>query len=70
MALGPNKPCVDYLCLVEAFYFLQQQCQQFFTVSIAYNPWWSHVSMTKSAEIDNSLFRDTDGDIGLGNGTG
>ncbi len=70
MTFSPNEPSVDNFGLVESFDFLQQKRQQFFTVPITCNPWWSHVSVAESTKIDNSLFGNTNSDVSLGDGTG
>ncbi len=70
MAFCPNESSVDNFGLVQSFYFLQQQSQKFLTVSIASNPWWSHISVTESTEIDNGLFCNADSYVSFGNSTG
>ena len=69
MALSPDEAGIDDFGLVESLDFFKQEREQFFTVPITGNPWGSHVPVTESAEVDNGLFGDPDGNVCFSNGT-
>lgn len=70
MAFSPNESSVDDFSLVEPLDFLEQERQKLFAVSITSNPWWSHVSIAETTEIDDGFFGDTDCNVSFGDGTG
>lgn len=60
---SPNETSIDDLSPIQSFYFFQQNRKKLFTISFTSNPWGSHVTMTKSTEIDDSFFGDANCNI-------
>jgi hypothetical protein len=69
MALSPDEAGIDDFGFVESLDFFKQEGEEFLTVAITSNPWGSHVPVTESAEVDNGLLGNPDGNVGFGNGT-
>jgi len=59
MWLCPNEASIDNFCSLKSSDFLQEQCEKVFAVSITGDPRRSHISVTKTAIVDQCFFSDT-----------
>lgn len=65
MRFSPDEASLDDFGPTESSNFFEQDSEQLLAVSVAGNPGRPHVSVAKSAEVDDRFFGDTKSDIGL-----
>lgn len=62
----PDEARIDNLGSIQSLNFLEEYREQFFAITLACDPWWSHVSMAEATEIDDSLLGNANCDISFG----
>ena len=67
MWLCPEKVSIDQLNLAQVLQPFQTQGHQLSGLQAAHNPvgWWVQIPLTKSAKVDDDLFRDFFCDVDL-----